>query len=152
MNLPSLFDQSKVRPMTKEEASIFVNVSFSEKVCKAPLEEEPDIVIPAGLQILRGRCKGAGIQVSEWTLLWLTMLCDSPGKCVMWAHSLVHATRKLGKVITIAEWTELSPNGVPTEQAYQDFWAAQKKHDAPSNNYLDTQEAWEHSNGTECCS
>lgn len=154
MQLPSLFDQSKVRPMTKDEASVFVQIVMGERISKTPPEAPPDVSIPVGLQILRQRCKIAGIEVSEWTLLWLTTLCDSPGKCVMWAHSLVVATRKLGKVVTIAEWAELSPNGVPTDGAYSDFWRTQKQDGAPLNNYLDAAEAWEeltNGNRAECC-
>jgi len=149
MQLPSLFDQSRVRPLTKEESAMLVGTLIAEKMTPIPVPPfETDPNCPMGFRLMKARVDQTGVPYSEWMVLFLASLCDTPGKCVMWAHSLVTKTREHGKAITVLDFGELSPEGVPTEEAYLHFWQTQKQAGAPLSNYLDTVEAWSANNGS----
>ena len=146
MQLPSLFT-SPVRPLTETESAILISSWMLERRTPEPdppLEADPDC--PRGFKIMKQRLIAAGVPHSSWLVFFLSAISDSPGKCVMWAHSVVTKTRELGRAITLTDFGEtLSPDGVPTEEAYRAFWKAQKDFCCPLGNYLDSKEAW--SNG-----
>jgi len=140
MQLPSLFT-SPVRPLTETESAILLGAWMLERRTPEPdppLDADPEC--PHGFKILQARLVAAGVPYSPWLVFFLAAISDTPGKCVMWAHSVATKTRELGRAITVADFGEtLSPEGVPTEEAYLTFWFAQK---CLLGNYLDTAEAW----------
>lgn len=58
--------------------------------------------------------------------IFCALLCDSPGKVVMWAYTLNELFVKQGRKVTMEDWINEFPMGVPTEEEYQAMWELQK--------------------------
>lgn len=91
--------------------------------------------------------------VAQVVRIFCSMLCDRPGTAVMWAYTLaVLAQEKKGEEVTMSDWCDAFPMGIPSAQACQDAWEYQKVHNRVSNidvmkrpasdNCLDYQEFW----------
>jgi hypothetical protein len=58
--------------------------------------------------------------------IFCAMISDRPGKVVMWAHTLNEMFVKLGRKVTLADWADAFPMGVPTDDEYARVWELQK--------------------------
>lgn len=164
-NLETLFtnsnDRTLVRPMSRKETEDFASILMMQRqpesraafaICKGKdLPQTPAFAneFSGVLAILAKRLEilTPEFEYDPLTVLFLAMLCDRPGKCVMWAFTLAKATKEMGVTITpdvLAQ--DCIPWGVPTEARQHQLWDDQKnlktddglEHD----NYIDTQEAW----------
>ena len=131
--------RKKVRPMTQDETETFLRLYFIEKSGK-PIDMKR---AGALLQIFEHRLEWAGLEsrVTESLMLWCAFLSKgSPGNCVMWAYQLAYLSEKVYKgLISITQWADEFPNGIPTDEHYESCWEKQKNN---SYNFLDNIDYW----------
>lgn len=124
------------REMTREEASDFVQISFSvpPTLTTEEITKNPDL--PLGAKILLGRMQAVGLSMSGQLFLFIVSLCDSPGTLVMWTYALRswQVRNGVAKVDLDHFSRQLFPLGIPTEEGLSAAWAAQKGGDF---NWLD---------------
>lgn len=145
-NLLALKGQ-QVRPMTHDEAQIFMLMSMAEKFdpllqnfgdgAKEALEGSFQFkVLVARLKSLGAE---VGTQVSRPLVTFLACNVTSPGVLVMWAHALTRLHQTLnGKMVTMTNFAEAFPLGLPTDDALNAAWDAQKGIGGAYDNFLDT--------------
>jgi hypothetical protein len=76
---------------------------------------------------------GVDNRISKVLAMWLTSTCATPADSVMWAYTLCLILKEDG-ACNISNFVARFPNGVPTEQARQRAWLAQK---SQGSNWLD---------------
>lgn len=79
------------------------------------------------------------LEVDTAVQIMCTMLCDTPGKAVIWAYTLNELFVKLGHEVAMDDWVNEFPDGVPMEEEYQRVWEAQKSGGA---NMIDDFKNW----------
>lgn len=130
--------RKKTRPMTKEESEMFVMLCISENM---PTKEDSDA--PILFRILKKRLEWAGFDqcVSENVMLWCSYLAKgNPGKTVMWAWQVAYLSKNIyDSPISMTQWTDQFPSGVPTDEFYEVTWDLQKDGGA---NLLDNVKYW----------
>lgn len=121
--------ECKTAPMPDKTSMAFLNLSLMEKSgipdgMEAEIEEKS-----LAYKILNQRLKVVGGSDQEITFAvkcFVTLMCDNPGKAVMWAFTL-HYIRVVEKakvdMSVLAEWF---PMGFPTDQSMHEAWDAQK--------------------------
>lgn len=136
----------EVQRMTREQAEAFVQLVLME--VRDPsgerLGKDLGLEKPPGLRILEHRLDFAKVTAHPALRLYLTLLCTSPGECVLWAYTcaVIQDEQRL-PLVTLRAWTEHFPNGVPTPAAYDAAWVAQRRCDgSPKHNWLDCPEQW----------
>jgi hypothetical protein len=135
----------EVRPMTEDESRVLVTLLMtrdSGTITKfdADLRDKdvfPYLVLVGRLEAFKKLSPKLDIDMPVQILCGL--LCDRPGNSVMWAYTLNEMFVKLGKKVTMGDWIEEFPNGVPTEGAYEKTWEAQKNRGA---NFIDDFGYW----------
>jgi hypothetical protein len=130
--------RKKTRPLNRDESEVFM------KLCLAMPEKVKieDADAPPAYKILKGRLEWAGFDQCMTTdlLLWCCFLCNSPGKVVMWAWQLAYLSKNVyNGPISMTQWTDEFPMGVPTDEVYRDTWELQKDGGA---NLLDRLKYW----------
>lgn len=153
--LPGLF-KCKVRPLTKEESEMYIRLTLAEMGGNdeyfAGLDKHlrekgvfPYMVMVHRLEAFKENFNpkldiGIALQV------FLASICDRPGKVVMWAHTLNEMFVKLGHKVTMGDWANEFPMGVPTDEEYKRVWELQKITPPPGiiggDNLIDDFKAW----------
>lgn len=134
---PSLLG-ADIRPMTDTELGYLMQCSLA-----APLRGVADQAFANELgfqgKVMFARCKYHGVDIERGLLAFLCVISNSPAKLVMWVWTL-HNTEFNG-VHTVEHWAmNLFPNGLPTEEAFQKAWDAQKSE--KGGNLLDGDTVW----------
>ena len=96
-----------------------------------------------GYQILESRLHGA--KVSTFLLIFISGLYVSPGGAVMWAYTLNEMYCDVDREVTFGDFVKNFPMGVPTTDAYNKMWDAQKgyNNDLPNvDNMIDDYANW----------
>jgi len=128
--------RKKTRPMTREESDMFIMLCMSENT---PLKED----VPFVFKVLKQRLEWAGFDqcVSDNTILWCSYLANgNPGKVVMWAWQLAYLSKEVyNSPISMVQWTDQFPYGVPTDEIYEATWGLQKNGGV---NLLDNAKYW----------
>jgi hypothetical protein len=120
----SLIDAA-TRPMTKDESGIFMaamlNPKLKEEFDEAFSEELgfPGKVLYRRLSVFSTAKISKGL-----ALLTVVMSNGSPGNLVMWTYTF-HRMNK-GEMISISDFTDVFPFGVPSEEGLSDIWDSQK--------------------------
>lgn len=145
--------ESLRRPMTPEESAMFFKMTMTPDFIATPdgieeaLGEQGMAIFAIAVMIKRLQNVKPLSNYSLNAILFVTSLCDSPGKVVMWAYTLAEETRK-GGVCNMSALVDLFPHGFPTDAGYSQIWDAQKlsreeRGDGWNDNWLDTQAAWQ---------
>lgn len=147
MKVKSLLDfKDKCQAMTEEQSRDFVMCFLEENQDKKMSEEAMSkLENDFSYKLMSKRLKMAKVPVSIWALLFLTTLCNSPGKLVMYAYVCCIIFKKNGRGVTIQDLAEEFPVGFPTEDATRECWDSQKglEHGIKNvDNLLDTREPW----------
>lgn len=136
------------RPMTEEESRNFMSAIMADM----------NEIKPGDFSALEGtmpyativaRLKVAGVDLTVGALLaMVSWSSGSPGDLVMWGYTASHIARTHNKtLISCNDMVEAFPFGIPTEEAREKIWDAQKvpvdKHEScMSDNYLDILTLW----------
>lgn len=149
--VPNLFSTDKVRNLTEEESGILLQCSIIERqegfnpITVDELSKEFGEDAPFAVRVFMGRLVAANpnMLASKFVVIWLTMLCRTPGDAVMWAWALYQTTKKNGAPSMADIYTEYMPMGIPTDDEMHRIWDSQKwRPERGSDNWLDSSEAW----------
>lgn len=155
--LPGLFD-CKVRPMTKDESKLFIHLTMMEMdfqrkggealrgIDKDLREKDvfPYMVMVKRLGVFKEHLSPT-LDIGIAPQVWCSMISDRPAKIVMWAHTLNEIFVKTGRPVTLADWVQYFPMGIPTEEEYQRVWELQKITPPPGiigDNMIDDFKQW----------
>lgn len=135
------------RPMEKDESLLFINLVMAQTNPKVTVTFGQDIADsfgPSG-QILFGRLmmsKPNEVLLDTGLAAFLTILAKgNPGNLVMWAWTCRAMFRKVGfRQLTINDFTNEFPMGIPSEEEISKVWEAQKTADFRNN--LDDARNW----------
>ena len=141
----SLLDvpEAQRAPMSREVSEVFVRLTFADR-------EAEDMPIAKAWEELRGTASQTHILVGRLTdasdilvrvptLLFVSYLCATPGRCVLWAYTLAVLTRDLGRAVRVSDLADRFPWGFPTDEGCLAIWDAQKQ---DRGNHLDSPEVW----------
>ncbi len=141
---PSLLGGATV-PMNREQTQLFMNCSIQEEITKGGSPFTDDIAKKLGPigQILYSRIRLADVRITLELAVWCSTLSEGvPGNLVLWAWTLRELSMLYaGRELTIADWTNHFPMGVPTPEEYHRVWRAQKVSGIPDN-ALDKPAIW----------
>lgn len=132
------------RQMTMEESKIFLTAMMSP-VLKSEFDKAFSVELGFTGQILESRLSAcSNVKITKGLALLLVFLSNgNPGNVVMWAYTMhVIAKQKVGCLpITISDFSEFFPMGVPSEEGLCTTWDAQKD---PNNgsNLIDDKANW----------
>jgi hypothetical protein len=149
-HMPDIYEQYKppsllgteLRPMTEEESRYFLQCSLHPDFRTAVDQGFADQAGFSG-KVMFARCKHHGIEIERGLFLFLCVTSNTPAKLVMWVWTLHNAksTGYLSGMATLETWgMRLFPNGMPTEEAFEKIWDAQKSE--KGGNLLDGDTVW----------
>ena len=84
---------AKTAPMSKEETECMLRIMLAPPGSLDGTLTDPDA--PFALKVISGRCKWAGVQVDAKALMMLSLICKSPGDCMIIASDIGHRVRPL---------------------------------------------------------
>lgn len=129
--------------MEPEEVEAFIFISMAYLGGENIPEEIKENFI---FNILNKRLIYFKVPVDDWLKVFISALCDSPGKAVMWAYALYQMHKKIQRELNVHDFSEIQyfGMGLPEESEYKRIWDLQKvKPDYPkSDNALDDPEYW----------
>lgn len=143
---------TETKPLTREQSDNFIRLTMMamqdptgdtplKNIAKPeaiPKEGEPQtlgelfdkqLASNFGYQVFIKRLAWAKVPVHPCLRLFLVQLCTSPGECVMWAYTCALIYDKLGRKgpVTLQQWVDEFPMGVPTDKELEARWDAQKR-------------------------
>ena len=134
----------KKRNMKPEEVEVFIFISMAYLGGENISEEIKENFI---FNVLNKRLIYFKVPVDDWLKVFISALCDSPGKAVMWAYALYQMHKKIQRELNVHDFSDIHyfGMGLPEESEYKRIWDLQKvKPDYPkSDNALDDPEYWQ---------
>lgn len=112
------------QPLSEEETKLFLRLTIWER---DKAEIPPTLHTDTGWRMVSGYDKAMGLKANPYLLIWITVLCRSPGQVAMWMHTLavLKAEKKL-TTVTLEDWTWAFPDGIPTEAEHRRVWDLHK--------------------------
>lgn len=139
--MKSLMDTQNRRVMTNEEAELMLRIMMTPEM-NDQFDEEMSVQLGFVGQVLYKRLVVCStVKVTKGVALLVAQLSEgNPGNIVMWTYTL-HSMMKDGikHMITMNDFVNVFPHGVPTEAGYHEIWDAQKNGGA---NMLDDKSNW----------
>ena len=89
--------------------------------------------------IFSRRLLAHGVRMQVSTAVFVLNLLNTPGDSTLWVWTLFNMQRDADHIITLDDFVEAFPMGVPALDSYRAAWAAQKKN---YENMLDQPETW----------
>ena len=121
--------ESKTEEMNSIESQLFIKCTMLE-LSKSKVKIEDDV-----MTLINNRLKQYNIEATIPLIMFLSTLCDTPAKAVMWAYTLFKMYDN--KIIDIKHFAAEFMDGIPTDEGYREMWENQKNVDAPLGNLLD---------------
>lgn len=128
------FGNLKVREFTRDEAEIFIRINLlDDQACTEILNDENNFIgnlINKSMPI-----RFPQFQVSNHLKVLMSVLCDTPGKVVMYYAYFRYLSFKY-KINKIDTWrfSREFPMGIPTEEELSKLWREQKIDFSDENN------------------
>lgn len=123
------FSELRQWPMDEETSKLFLTVHLDSLdggglIAKWKTNEEAWF-IPA---IIQGRGKWLGIDICDHAAAILSLMCDTPGTAVMYAHYVAYKAKLAGVKEIDTEFISTSPfpMGFPSDKDMHELWNAQK--------------------------
>lgn len=131
----ALLDERDVRLLDADEAMILGLILSSPDAVSEMMKEFP-------CQVMKKRLDAAKAMVDDHLWVFVSMICNSPGKVVMWAYTLtLMYVRKESKLL-FKDYLDQFGKGIPTDEALRRCWDTQKDADCPLGNWLDDMDNW----------
>lgn len=142
----SLLDTNHRRPLSVDEAQLFITLSMSDNREKvgAVFGQAVSMELElgsAGAMLLSTLSRSKFLRIDAGLAIMLVSLSGGiPGNLVLWSWTMhvIHQTRP-GRVLTLLDFSDYFPLGVPSDAGYSEVWSAQKFQGA---NVLDLLETW----------
>ena len=128
------------RPMNKDESGIMINAMLNPAL-QEPFDASFADELGFSGKVLFQRlkvCSEAKIEKGLAVLI-VVMANGNPGNLVMWAYTM-HKMNK-GSLITINDFAEKFPFGVPSEEGFSEVWDSQKD-TVNGGNLIDVSANW----------
>lgn len=133
------------KPMTKEQSEIFLKLMLA-KPKEIPIENDEELNTSFLSQIIIKRIKAYKLPYSLSNLfLLMSLSCgvNTPGKAmIILALSFQYYNKNPKSLLTIEDWANIFPFGMPSEKEFDQMWDSQKKSDEPLGNMVDNPENW----------
>ena len=139
---------TQTRPMTDEESRLFfalttAEMESDEKAINGLHSFMADSLL---FKVLQKRLESVGLDklVSKSLQMFVSAYADTPGQVVMWAFTLARMIEEHKRKVTLSDWTMRFPMGMPTTEASDERWDAQKGHimKQECDNCLDDLDNW----------
>jgi hypothetical protein len=139
-----MFLTAKMRPLTEEEFSLLVPLMISE-------QKNENIIPPVAkkmlqYQVIEKRLTAYNIKdkIDDRVILFCTLISKNLAEVVMWSYTLALILTKQKKHLTISDWCQWFPVGIPTEEEKHRCWLEQKKEmdESHSDNKIDDFTNW----------
>lgn len=140
--IPSLLS-AKTERMDEQTANYFLQFTMLDMNVPKELNKESSGELgPAGqLFYQRLRIFSPNTVISESLAAFLLLISKgNPGKMVMWVYTLHAMAKVTERVLTIKDFAQRFPMGVPTPSEYSRLWDLQKGEHG--ENRLDFKENW----------
>lgn len=115
-------------PMTSEQSRMFMSMNLIPESDVPKLAE--DLKDYFAFQVLQGRLKMMGVEVTVPVMAFLSVLFPKPGEMVAFAHAIYHSKRRdpgvLGKPYDMTALAYDFPEGFPNEKIFEFAWDSQK--------------------------
>jgi hypothetical protein len=153
-------EEGDIRPLTNDESQVFMTLLMAEQEA----EKEPGGLKPFDRQnmdnnrrpdVLKEMASGFGFrvfaarmhpttQLSQELFIFLLTTMKSPGEAVMWCYTLHRMFQAEQKLLTIGDWANEFPMGLPTREAMSKCWDYQKggTHGLQTDNLIDQGDYW----------
>lgn len=126
--------------MTKDEATLMFNILSSDMPKFKEELKDKNLDGFGGLgTIFSRRLLAHGVRIRLDAAVFVLVLIDTPGDSTLWVWTLFNIQRDADHIITLDDFVEAFPMGVPALDSYRAAWAAQKKN---YENMLDQTETW----------
>lgn len=140
-----LLNEYQQSPMSKAETSLLLSLLLTPPPDN---KIEECIALAPTCQIIQSRLSGVQtatpLRVDLKVIMFLGLLCSSPGEAVLYAYTLKELACRNGGEFTLNDMTCKFPYGFPSRAEMAKAWDAQKTQGTPGGNYLDTVGAWKH--------
>lgn len=122
-----MFLAAKTRPLTEDETRILAALIMSDLQNTSIIH--PQIKELFAYKVLEKRLQAYKIldKVDEKVLVFCAAVSNNPAEAVMWGYTLALILTKQKKVLTINDWCNYFPMGVPTEEERERCWVEQKQ-------------------------
>lgn len=113
------------RPMTKQESEMFISVMLNPELDTQFDEQFANKLGFSGKLLYSRLSEFSKAKITRGLALFVVVLSNgNPGNLVMWTYT-IHKMYK-GKVVTIHDFVDQFPFGVPSEEGLSAVWDAQK--------------------------
>lgn len=134
-------------PMTNTESETFIKATFLDMQVKEPFNAEDVARMEYGLAtILFRRTQYVhDVTLSKGLAIFTLAISDRPGTIVLWAYTYHQMYRELGRMVTIDDFANVFPMGIPTEKAMEQIWEDQKAYtrgEKSNRNLIDDKVNW----------
>lgn len=136
----------ETQPLTDNESEMYMRcvmmdmegVEFGQNP-----EWDKEVQASPQYQIISSRLGIAGSKASIPVILFLSTLCNSPGKCVVWAYTLqmMRAIRGIEGPVKMEDLSYTFPMGFPVESEYSAAWSEQNSM-SENGNFVDKYDNW----------
>lgn len=142
LSLADTCQEYKLIPLTKEQSTLFITLYQVEKL-KGNFDSKVAAETGMMSQILHERITWVkDMTVTAALGIWCAYLSEGiPGRAVLWAWTLRQLYTQKNRTLTLEDWTNAFPLGIPSEQGYDAAWDTQKGK-GPLGNLLDSSETW----------
>ena len=122
------FGALKVRPMSKDETKIMLSAVIMDESDKNNFIDDEDKSLPDSLRIVRSSLKNRfTVTLTEPTQIMVATVCRSIGSIIMHLTYLQYRAKQMNKKeLSVSDYADIFPNGVPTESELQKIWESQK--------------------------
>lgn len=124
-------------PMSSEQTQlllILLQVPLSEI-----LKNSPDAMETFAIQVAKRRLIAAQVEVDDQVLFIIADWSTSPGDIVMICHAVSHLYADIQRPVTLSDFVNIFPMGIPSKDSLGKFWDYQKgrNHNVGVDNMLD---------------
>lgn len=139
-----MFLTAKMRPLTEEEFSLLVPLMISEQKNENIIPTEVKQMLQ--YQVIEKRLTAYNIKdkIDDRVILLCALISKNLAEVVMWGYTLALILTKQKKCLTISDWCQWFPVGIPTEEEKHRCWLEQKKEtiDDMNDNKIDDFANW----------
>lgn len=131
------FEGCQVEPMSGEQTRMLI------ALMTVPMDElvksSPELMSMFSVRVAQKRLEAAQVEVDDAVVLMLADWSSNVGDVVIFCHAVSHKYAACKSRITLREFVEIFPMGIPTSTSREKFWCNQKgrQHDIDVDNMLD---------------
>lgn len=126
--------RTETRPLTQDESKMLITLlCHKDDDGLIPLDEviRKDNVFPYMVMVKRldtfKKMFSPKLEIGLGPQIFCALTSNNPAKVVMWAYTLNEIFLKCGHKVTLEDWINEFPMGLPTEEEFIRIWDSQKQ-------------------------